>query len=123
MNLHRFHAIEQAGPHASGNSSGAANWSSVSSGVASAFFFRGDSEPFGPLGARAALWALRTWWQQGSRASTDRKNAAVARAARDHLVQINASRVQLVECRRRGGEAVDRAGNERNVGGRQGVGR
>ena len=52
------------------------------SGVASAFFFRGDSEPFGPLGARAALWALRTWWQQGSRASTDRKNAAVPRAKR-----------------------------------------
>ena len=75
-----------AGPHASGNSSGAANCSSVSSGVASAFFFRGDSV-FGPLGARAALWALRTWWQQGSRASTERKKAAVPRAKRVALAQ------------------------------------
>ena len=45
--------------------------------VASAFFLRGDAS-FGAFGARAALWALRTWWQQGSRASTERKNAAVA---------------------------------------------
>ena len=40
----------------------------------------GHLRPFGR--ARAALWALRTWWQQGSRASTDRKKAAVPRAAR-----------------------------------------
>ena len=35
-----------------------------------------------PLRRAQHLWALRTWWQQGSRASTDRKNAAVAARAR-----------------------------------------
>ena len=51
-------------PHASGNSSGAAKGGASSSpgAVASAFW----------PGARAALCALRMWWQHGTRASTDR---------------------------------------------------